>query len=348
MRMLDTSTGRFSDQLHHRRVRYAILSHVWSRREHSNYAEYPAPDSSILPHLSDKVQKACELARSHNFKYLWIDTCCIDKTSSSELSKAINSMFEWYRCAKVCYAFLVDVHDGVLDDRYSGFVESEWWNRGWTLQELIAPPHVLFLTNSWTPFGTKQTLSWLITSAFGIDEKVLRNERVLSDVCVAERMSWAANRKTTEDEDEAYCLIGIFGVNVTPIYGEGQHAFVRLQHAILAQIPDQTLFAWGGREKVKLPLHGDPKFFHAAGEASISQHQLSQKLAMGHVTYPHYTATSFGMRTSFPMLSYTTDHGVEISLAFLACEHISGASENLLALILRHSPTSKEKYVGVI
>ncbi|KAH9920841.1 uncharacterized protein BXZ73DRAFT_104577 [Epithele typhae] len=312
-----------------------------------------ATEAFVLPQLAEKIQKACEIARNHGFRYIWIDTCCIDKTSSAELSKAINSMYNWYRCSKACYAYLVDVDDRE-DPHYYHLLGSIWFRL-----EVI---------------GTKHQLADFIAGRTRINAKILRHESTLTDVCVAERMLWASRRQTTEEEDKAYCLIGIFGVHLTPIYGEGQHAFTRLQRAILEQIPDQSIFAWGIRPSFPLSLNkplqrrqmtvatsvqvsgyqssyllaASPLDFDCSLDIiSIPLHTLSLRLGI-HVTYPDYTTTSYGMRTSFPLLPFYDDNGAELMLAFLACVDVTG---RLIALVLRPSQSqssSAEMFVGAM
>ncbi len=195
--------------------------------------------------LTMKIRRACTVARLDQFSQLWVDTSCIDKTSSTELSEAINSMFAWYRDAAVCYVYLADVpRSGDPRRPGSAFRHSRWFTRGWTLQELIAPQVVVFLSREWEVIGTKESLADLVEDITGIDRDVLMNRKSHNDVSVAARMSWAAERITTRIEDQAYCLLGIFGIVMTPIYGEGDHAFRRLQEEILRQIPDDSIFAW--------------------------------------------------------------------------------------------------------
>ncbi|KAI0643998.1 heterokaryon incompatibility protein-domain-containing protein, partial [Trametes meyenii] len=231
---------------------YAILSHVWAVSETSLQVarDADAHDSDTTDAkrfgISDKILKCCAFARANGYRYLWVDTCCIDKTSSAELTEAINSMAEWYTRAAVCYAYLHDVEYGENPKAHnSSFRRSKWFTRGWTFQELLFPDTVIFLSSNWRMIGTKALLSQPIFEITGILTDVLLHERPLSSVSVAARMSWASRRQTTRVEDEAYCLLGIFGVYIPTIYGEGRHAFVRLQEEILRRIPDQTLFAWG-------------------------------------------------------------------------------------------------------
>lgn len=171
------------------------------------------------------------------YEYVWIDTCCIDKTSSAELSEAINSMFAWYQEAKVCYAYLFDVPDRPLK-------ASRWFTRGWTLQELIAPREVIFYDGNWRNLGDRTSLGPRISQCTRIPESILSGEKDLDTFSTAQRMSWAAERQTTRVEDRAYCLMGLFGVNMPLIYGEREAAFIRLQEEILRISEDHSLFAW--------------------------------------------------------------------------------------------------------
>lgn len=155
-------------------------------------------------------------------------------------------MFRWYQNAQVCYAYLDDVTD--LD----GLGESFWFSRGWTLQELIAPKIVWFYSSSWAYLGSKVDLAAQLHNYTGIEQSVLSTGR-FDHVCIAHRMEWAAKRKTTRIEDQAYCLLGIFDVNLPLIYGEGKKAFLRLQQEIVKVHPDdETLFAWGLPEHTRL------------------------------------------------------------------------------------------------
>ena len=261
MRLLNTETGHFEEFVSADVIKYAILSHTWDakgeqtyqevreiqkrydrdgRRSHSSESMSPGDTSSLLddPDLSDKIRNTCAIARAHGFRYIWIDSCCIDKTSSSELSEAINSMFTWYRKATICYAFLADVPE---DDFQERLPQSRWFTRGWTLQELIAPRHLVFLTSEWKTIGTKATLAFEVERITGIDYLVLLDRQSLDDVGVARRMSWASKRQTTRVEDEAYSLLGIFNIKMPTVYGEGLGAFRRLQEEIMRRIPDQKI-----------------------------------------------------------------------------------------------------------
>ncbi|KAI0692858.1 heterokaryon incompatibility protein-domain-containing protein, partial [Cerioporus squamosus] len=223
---------------------YAILSHVWNDNEQS-YQDIQTlralcAQTGQNPRglASDKIRRCCELAERHGYLWLWIDTCCIDKMSSAELSEAINSMFRYYSLAGICYAYLEDVPSS------RDFKKSRWHRRGWTLQELLAPRLVLFVSRSWDVLGSKTDMAAVLEECTGIPGTVLQFERRVADMSIAQRMSWAARRSTTRVEDEAYCLMGLFGVHMPTLYGEGRAAFQRLQEEILRRHSDTTLFAW--------------------------------------------------------------------------------------------------------
>ncbi|RYP03915.1 hypothetical protein DL765_010366 [Monosporascus sp. GIB2] len=170
--------------------------------------------------------------------------CCIDKSSSAELSEAINSMFKWYEKAAVCYAYLSDVSS--LNNVESALAASRWFKRGWTLQELIAPKKMDFFTADWSYIGSKQTLCDMISNSCHIEKEYLNRMHNVRAASIAKRMSWVASRETTRVEDIAYCLLGIFDVNMPMIYGEGKKAFKRLQEEIIKLYPeDHSIYAWG-------------------------------------------------------------------------------------------------------
>jgi hypothetical protein len=192
------------------------------------------------------MKKCCSQALEDGLKYVWIDTCCIDKRSSAELSEAINSMFRWYRGAKHCYAFLEDVPANLdTTEDSSSFTRARWFKRGWTLQELIAPFFVRFYSGNWTFLGNSKTLRDIIVRITGVSSHILLGGDLRRE-SIAKRMSWASQRETTRDEDMAYCLLGIFDVNMPLLYGEGgDKAFIRLQEEILKTSLDHSVFAWG-------------------------------------------------------------------------------------------------------
>jgi ankyrin repeat protein len=240
MRLLRTDTFEKTVEIiqfgDHDTPRYAILSHVWDKEE-VTFQDMVGPSATQKPGY-EKVRMACSVAAADGYKYVWIDTCCIDKTSSAELSEAINSMYHWYQEADECYAYLADVPSKA---EFSG---SKWFTRGWTLQELIAPSTVIFLDEKWKRLGTKATLQQDVFDCTKIPVSILSGDDDLENFSIAQRMSWAAERKTTRIEDHAYCLLGIFGINMPLIYGERETAFIRLQEEIMRISDDHSLFAW--------------------------------------------------------------------------------------------------------
>ncbi|KAF2401365.1 HET-domain-containing protein [Trichodelitschia bisporula] len=222
---------------------YAILSHTWEAEEMS-YQEMLHSTYNIKIRAKAgfrKVKKCARMAFENGYKYIWVDTISIDKTSSSELTEAINSMYRWYRGAKVCYAYLADISP---DTPVSEMGRSRWFTRGWTLQELIAPRRLEFLSNDWSRISSKHSLCRPLSRITGIRPSILIG-RDPSIASIAERMSWASRRQTKRPEDRAYCLLGIFDVHMPMLYGEGaEKAFLRLQEEIMKSSDDHSIFAW--------------------------------------------------------------------------------------------------------
>ncbi|KAK1499010.1 HET domain-containing protein [Colletotrichum cuscutae] len=241
MRLLETSTLELSDFVESQIPKYAILSHTWSEGEvlFRDLEKNPSAKAGWV-----KIESACRVARERGFPWIWIDTCCIDKASSSELSEAINSMFRWYQKAELCLVYLSDVvYSGSRS--YECLAGSRWFTRGWTLQELLAPFSLDFYAQDWRLLGPRDLFCDVIERKTGIERSYLLGARPLERASIAERMSWASQRITTRDEDVAYCLLGIFDINMPLIYGEGTKAFQRLQEAIIRDNDDQSIFAWG-------------------------------------------------------------------------------------------------------
>ncbi|KAK0746756.1 heterokaryon incompatibility protein-domain-containing protein [Schizothecium vesticola] len=250
MRLLNARTKTLEEFFDDNIPRYAILSHTWGPNE-PTYRDFAAPgnrDANV------KIDGCCERALLDGYEYVWIDTICIDKSSSAELSEAINSMYTWYESAGVCYAYLSDVssdHDtpvAQLAHPDTDFRRSKWFTRGWTLQELIAPRKVVFYNFRWLRIMEKRTRgNWhsVLEKITGIPCEVLDGSASLTKITVAARMTWAANRRTTRKEDIAYCLLGIFKINMSMLYGEGDRAFTRLQEEIIRTSDDESIFAWG-------------------------------------------------------------------------------------------------------
>ncbi|KAK0639879.1 hypothetical protein B0T16DRAFT_307820, partial [Cercophora newfieldiana] len=261
MRLINTDSMKMEEFFGTQVPRYIILSHTWGADEIS-FQDYIEGYKKIydFAHLAKMLRRRADKSLRDPVKHIWIDTCCINKESSAELSEAINSMYAWYRQAHTCIALLSDVEIPVpglrvLSDVLENWIgESRWFTRGWTLQELIAPRSVTFYDKEWKQITERYESAREISAITGIEPKILAGEWDLSRMTVAQRMSWAARRETTRAEDIAYCLLGIFGVNMPLLYGEGDNAFHRLQQEILKSTSDQSIFAWGLDE----PLSDEP------------------------------------------------------------------------------------------
>ncbi len=250
MRLLNTTTLQFKEFYDIDTPPYAILSHRWSGYEvsHSDFVADQKKDTAGYV----KIVEACNLAADYyDYDWIWVDTCCINKDSSTEVSEAINSMYQWYRNAELCLAYLRDVSSKPEEStgpHYEAFLRefrnSEWFTRGWTLQELLAPPEIVFVSNQWQPIGTRNGFATLISDITNIDYHAILHQTSLEKWSVASRMSWASRRRTSRVEDEAYCLLGLFGINMPLLYGEGRRAFKRLQEEIVRVEDDESIFAW--------------------------------------------------------------------------------------------------------
>jgi hypothetical protein len=266
MRLLSTNNLQFCDFFDQDIPQYAILSHRWEcdelsyqdmvkEMEHNDM--WPEPRSGLQKQGFRKINEFRCLALRDGYEYVWIDTCCIDKSSSAELQEAINSMYQWYWNCGVCYAYLSDVsipddwidqHGKLLPESsyLESFKRSQWFARGWTLQELLAPQDLIFVDQSWKKFGTANDLQKSIKEATGINVQIdMHQDHTRSETLrVARCMSWAANRLTTRIEDRSYSLLGLFDVSLPMMYGEGGRAFQRLQREILKVDEDASILAW--------------------------------------------------------------------------------------------------------
>lgn len=243
MRLINVETGRL-EEFHSDTPSYAILSHTWGNDHEEISFRDMQQEGASQRRFGNKLDGFCRQARSDGHSYVWIDTCCIDKSNAVELGEAINSMFRWYKESSICYVYLADVsgHNGEVD--LDQFHRSRWFTRGWTLQELLAPRSLRFYDCDWCSLGEKYELAGAIGSITGIPHGILLGFDDVSNASVAQRMSWAAKRVTKRKEDLAYCLLGIFDVMMPMIYGEEDHAFIRLQEEIIKKTADDSILAW--------------------------------------------------------------------------------------------------------
>ncbi|KAI1142576.1 HET-domain-containing protein [Hypoxylon sp. FL0543] len=325
---------------------YAILSHTWGKHE------VTFQDLTKLDHKSfqgyTKVEGCCQQAAKDGLQYVWIDTCCIDKSSSAELSEGINSMFQWYKNSAVCYVYLSDVLAN--DDPFStasDFRQSRWFRRGWTLQELLAPMELAFFDTNWDEIQIGRINRSSHLSRVGPRSSAIQNQahylnrlgllRLLSDItnipkkaldtgdfsqfCAAARFAWAADRETTRVEDRAYSLLGLLEVNMPLVYGEGNKAFKRLQEEVIKSRDDDSLLAWGYRlvvaeEQSRIDADGvlaqSPfDFRHCHSLQKLETEETSPDVPL---TTTHSAMTNIGMQLAIPIRTIDSKNGVFIAV----------------------------------
>ena len=313
MRLLNTKSLEFGEFFDSDVPKYAILSHRWGEQE-VTFKEFKKGKASEGPGLN-KIREFCALAAQDGFGWIWIDTCCIDKRSSAELSEAINSMYRWYKNSDVCYVYLADVcyspsDVSILRDIENEsrsfstspkwialkqhFCSSSWFSRGWTLQELLAPCDIKFFDKRWTFIGRLGNLRHDISETTGINIGYLSSVSH-TDASIAQKMSWASRRETSRGEDLAYCLLGLFDINMPLLYGEGaDKAFYRLQAEILRTSNDESIFAWTAPLQFSDILAPHPRYFMDSGDC--------RPITGRRNTRPHYTLTNKGLQMSIPSL----------------------------------------------
>ncbi|KIJ63050.1 hypothetical protein HYDPIDRAFT_29743 [Hydnomerulius pinastri MD-312] len=285
-------------------AQYAILSHRWLEQGEPTYQEMLTQQSPVGPGY-DKLAQFCHAARQYGMEYAWSDTCCIDKTSSSELDESIRSMFKWYKTAHVCIVYLAQTTS------IGNMPRDPWFTRGWTLQELLAPEKLKFFGAQWISLtgslydidrgnhdksGAHTALFAAVASGSGI-----REEDILSFLpgatMVHIRMSWASKRRTTRGEDRAYSLMGIFDVTFPIVYGEGlQRAFCRLLEAIMQNSPKTEVLNWAGDpsdSQISRAIPSSPDCYN---------HPVSTAMDLKFRSRQHLSLTSMGLRVSLLIL----------------------------------------------
>ena len=302
---------------------YAILSHRWIGQEvdYNEVVKLAKMDEEVRSEIRQrdgyqKILQSCEQAKKDGYKWLWVDTCCIDKRSSAELSEAINSMYRWYENSKICYAYLHDLPGPSfpIATDYERYPKSngwpEWFSRGWTLQEMIAPRNVQFFNKDWHPIGHKRTLAPTLQTITQVPQHILEEGLSSHRPCVAQIISWAANRTTTRVEDKAYSLMGLLDVNMPMLYGEGKKAFHRLQLEIIRTSNDQSIFAWscnGINVRAGSILADDPNFFWDCDKMELMDLDEFDKFLRHDTELPLIEDDRFG---TFPI----TNRGIQIWL----------------------------------
>ena len=281
---------------------YATLSHRWGAfepllRDIKKQVIYDLdPDDGL-----SKLQSFCLATLEHGHIWAWSDTCCIDKESSAELQEAIGSMFSWYRQSVLTMVHLADISDTCP------LTGSEWFKRGWTLQELLAPRFLLFFTRDWSlyrgiPSNHKENNAILgeLEQTTGIISGHLSSFRPGVDDARA-RLQWASTRCTTRPEDIAYSLFGVFGFHLPVLYGESaEKALGRLLAEVISQSGDTSILDWVGQ----------PSAFHSCFPDSILPYQTPLQLP------------SLG-RTSSPDVQDSPQSVIFVRKMHLALSHLS-------------------------
>jgi hypothetical protein len=337
MRLLNVKTRCLEEFYGDKIPPYAILSHTWGV-EGVTFQDLSREDHK-QKHGYKKIEGCCQAAAEQRISYVWCDTICIDKSSSAELSEAINSMFKWYEASEVCFVFLEDLPP--KSDPFplqSAFRRSRWWTRGWTLQELLAPHHLVFFDSTWErvftpemgqdlfkkitlPTRSQEVLKrpknpsedpiqtilqqmryGLVTEITGIPVAILVKNLQLSEVSAACKFAWASQRLTTRVEDRAYCLMGLLDVNMPLLYGEGDKAFVRLQEAVIGSSDDISPLAWGcGLGWEAIEKAGYHTIF-ARSPAAFRGYPGSNHQHTRQVPKTHSTVTGHGLHVELPLL----------------------------------------------
>ena len=301
---------------------YAILSHRWIDPTEVDYEEMVGlakmnrqEQDEIRGRLGyKKIVDTCKQAKQDGYEWVWIDTCCIDKRSSAELSEAINSMYRWYANAKICYAYLHDVDDSFpTEEDKEKYRKSngwpEWFSRGWTLQEMIAPRNLHFFNKDWQPIGNKKTLVRTLEWITRVPGHTLTGGLEGNRPCVAQIISWASNRTTTRVEDRAYSLMGLLDASMPMLYGEGKKAFHRLQLEFIRSSNDQSIFAWGHKSnnnRIGSILADDPSDFEDCSCMKLMDHNEFFE------EFPELSLTSADHFDVFPI----TNRGIQIWMPF--------------------------------
>lgn len=252
MRLLmlgDDDEPLLTEYFYEDRPHYAILSHTWGPETSEVSYQDMLTGAGKQKSGYRKLLFCLQQARRDGLIYCWVDTCCIDRADHNELSEAITSMYKWYKKAVECYVYLPDVpfrpqDVDMIELWNASFCASRWFKRGWTLQELIAPSSLKFYNAEQSYLGTKETLVKLIQKTTGIPADVIQGGS-LDGYSVEARLQWCKGRKTKRIEDEAYCLLGLFGIFMPLLYGEGDNAFVRLREQIDSKVQSEFIFYQG-------------------------------------------------------------------------------------------------------
>jgi hypothetical protein len=358
MRLINTSSYKLQDfPSSHERPAYAILSHTWRGSGEATYHDLQTLNRWSMRSMSSadggtyhKVYNACRVAKADGLRWLWIDSCCIDHSSSAEVQEAINEMWSWYAGAEVCYGHLEDLSNSLVqwtkaEERalYRQLSKCRWFARSWTLPELLAPRAFKFYDGRWTFLGTRDALARTLAKITGIDMLVLIRRRRISTFSIATRMSWASKRQARRIEDRTYSLLGIFDVYMPICYGEGARAFRRLQEELIRNNLDQSIFVWAASRTGAGGEAGetDPTALLASSPSHFAE-------ANGVVSWGRpgaFELTNRGLRASLPLLRQGSGGPDDVFLAILNCRYLS-EMDTAITLRLQRYPGSDQFYIS--
>jgi hypothetical protein len=321
MRLINVRTLEFEEFYGHFIPKYAILSHTWEEGE-VTFQDWKDHKGASRKAGYVKIKGACRRALRDGLDYVWVDTNCIDKSSSAELTEAINSMFAWYRDSVVCYAYLVDVPPSTEGETYDDLLnhlrQSRWFTRGWTLQELLAPSRVIFFASDWLRIGVRDSkFADEIADITGIDTRYLTKETPLASASIATKMYWLSQRVTTRIEDLAYCMLGLFDIDMPLLYGEGSKAFIRLQEEIIKISNDHTIFCWTWTDAVPRDwasmLAPSPEAFKTSG-SFVQSRNITGNIST-------YSMTNAGLSIRLPIIQSWRYYFVVLNAGHGSHEH---------------------------
>lgn len=322
MRLINTQNLRLEEHNDQDLPAYAILSHRWYDDD-QEVSFRDLQDGRNVAHKRGfrKLERFCQLAKSLHYKYAWSDVCCINKDSDTELKTALNSMYRWYAMSDLCIAYLEDVRRGGWS-----LEQSQWFKRGWTLQELIAPRKMYFYDGDWNCIGNRTDLIARLSQITGIQEMILNHQVNPSSCSIAQRMSWAAGRVTKRVEDRAYSLLGIFGITMETVYdGDGERAFFQLQEKIIEHSADQSIFTWA-MDNVASPQSYAGMFAPSPDCFASCDNIVPTRATSG------FSLENIGLSINLLTLPYA----LETHLAFLDCMEVDNPDSRVGILITKH------------
>ena len=315
------------------KLEYAILSYCWcaSEEQELRLSDIRCLSIDAARKLQrhdgyQKIVKGCIKARDDNIEWLWTAPCCVSWQNNRDLSKAMNSMYRWCAKSTRCYAYLHDVKKP-SSSTDNTFTRSKWFSCSWTLQVLLAPSDIKFFDCQWRHIGNKTDLVPILTDITGIPQDILIHglppQHNPYRPSVAQIMSWAADRHTSKVEDQAYSLVGLFGIHLAVQYGEKEFAFQRLQEAIIKEYNDHTIFAWFTNARHGSVLADNPNCFKGSSDIIRLDPHIVFSVAcpqaiMEVKTHRGFHVTKLGIELWLPLVTYRSGSR-DLAQAKLAC-----------------------------